>query len=152
MAVSEVLPALEELFAAHGRPARFANAEHCCECEEHARILASLDRETVRAQDLRHAAWDPLCAATPEAFLYFFPALARLAATGRGDAFFLDRFCFHLRARVDLFTKQELTLVKRLVWALVEAYQDELDLLEWTIHDLDGCLRALEERLGAEEG
>lgn len=75
----EILDRVRGVFASCPRPERFTNHPFCGECEEHHETLASRDLDTLCFDDIGNGAWDPTTMATPEAFAYYMPALARLA-------------------------------------------------------------------------
>lgn len=79
MTDAEILDRIDREFAPCPRPEHFTDYRHCCECYEHDELLRSRDRETLRVEDVGSEAWDPVCFATPDAFAYYMPALARLA-------------------------------------------------------------------------
>ncbi|MCC6388453.1 MAG: hypothetical protein IT302_13850 [Dehalococcoidia bacterium] len=74
-----MLGRVRDAFASCTRPERFTNHPCCEECEEHQQTLASRDLDTLCFDDIGDGAWDPITMATPEAFAYYLPALARLA-------------------------------------------------------------------------
>ena len=74
-----ILELIERAFAGMPRPERFTDHPGCCECEEHDALLQSRDRETLSIADVGSQAWNPITMATPAAFAYYLPALARLA-------------------------------------------------------------------------
>lgn len=74
-----MLARVRDAFASCPRPERFTNHPFCEECEEHHLTLASRDLDTLCFDDIGNGAWDPTTMATPEAFAYYVPALARLA-------------------------------------------------------------------------
>ncbi|HEY7270053.1 MAG TPA: hypothetical protein VH951_09515 [Dehalococcoidia bacterium] len=76
---ADVLSLFDKVFAAVPRPERFTDHPGCCECEEHEALLQSRDRPRLKIDDVGSQAWNPITMATPEAFVYFLPALARLA-------------------------------------------------------------------------
>ncbi len=75
----EMLALVREAFADVERPEHFTNHTHCCECAEHDAVLMSRDLETLEIEDVGSQAWNPITMATPRAFAYYMPALARLA-------------------------------------------------------------------------
>jgi hypothetical protein len=76
---AEVLALIEEAFGGVPRPEHFTDHPGCCESAEHDAVLMSRDRETLVIEDVGSQAWNPITMATPEAFRYYMPALARLA-------------------------------------------------------------------------
>jgi hypothetical protein len=75
---SEILSALRDAFASVERSEHFTDYQHCDECFEHDQTLLSRDLDTLAREDMPSAAWDPITMATPQAFAYYLPALARL--------------------------------------------------------------------------
>ena len=100
----DVLNAIDNAFRSVTRPAHFTNYKHCEECAEHDNLLRSRDRATLRIQDVENAGWNPLVFLTPEGFVYYFPALARLALSSNGEEFLTSFVPFHL---YELLTDQE---------------------------------------------
>ena len=141
----DLLAALARAFARHPRPLVFANAGHCSECAEHNETLSAHTPESLSAVDLVNPGWDPICFATPFAYLYFFPGLARLALEGRGEEFYADQFLFHLSNRTELFNEDERQLVRHFLWRLLEKADGDPFLDDRTLWTLDDCLRKLEQ-------
>jgi hypothetical protein len=144
MTDSDLLAAVVRIFARHTRPDVFTNADHCCECAEHNRTLSSHTPESLSIEDAGQPGWDPICFATPAAFLYFFPGLVRLALTSHGEAFYLDQFVSHLSRRVDQLDAEERRIVHTLLWHLFEKFHDQAVCDDLTLWTLDDCLRKLE--------
>lgn len=98
MTDTEVLAHIREAFALAARPERFTNRDHCCECAEHDDLLRSRDLDSLKVEDVGNPGWDPICFATDEGFLYFFPALARLALAEPvyGYGWYFEQLLFHL--------------------------------------------------------
>jgi hypothetical protein len=95
---AELLGRIRAAFAPVARPARFTNRDHCCECAEHDDLLRSRDLDSIVVEDVGNPGYDPMCFATDEAFLYYFPALARLAlaAPVAGRGWYFEQLLFHL--------------------------------------------------------
>jgi len=109
------------------RPEHFTDHVHCCECAEHDATLRDAAPETIGLAELGNPGWDPICFVTPAGFRYYLPALARLAL-GRGQAYYLGQFLFHMRSG----RAAELTAAQRAgVLALLEyvdgTMRDEMD-------------------------
>jgi hypothetical protein len=81
MTDAEALEAITQAFRSCVRPEHFTNFEHCEECEEHDETLRSKDIDTLAIEDIGNAGWDPMCFVSPQGFVYYLPALARLALT-----------------------------------------------------------------------
>jgi hypothetical protein len=75
----EMLQRIHEAFRGVPRPAHFTNHTRCDECWEHDEVLRARDLETLAIEDVGSQAWNPITMATPQAFAYLLPALARLA-------------------------------------------------------------------------
>lgn len=88
-------------FAGLRRPERFTDRDHCCECAEHDDTLRAHDPDSITLEELGNPGWDPMCFALPEAFLYYFPALVRLALDESGEDSYLEQFLFHLGPGVN---------------------------------------------------
>jgi hypothetical protein len=76
---AEILELFTVAFGAFERPEHFTNHTHCDECWEHDEVLRGRTRETLSIEDVGSQAWNPITMATPQAFAYYLPALARLA-------------------------------------------------------------------------
>jgi hypothetical protein len=74
-----VLEVVKRAFGDVQRPEHFTNYKHCDECWEHDEELAASDLDTLSINDVGNMGWNPITFATPEAFAYYMPALARLA-------------------------------------------------------------------------
>lgn len=83
---SEILNLFVTAFAGAPRPEHFTNYAHCCECAEHDAVLMDRDRATLAIEDVGGQGWNPITMATPQAFAYYLPALARLALDPVPDA------------------------------------------------------------------
>ena len=59
-------------------------------------MLRSRDRATLQIKDVDNPGWNPIDFLTPEGFVYYFPALVRLALFSNGDAFLSSFVPFHL--------------------------------------------------------
>jgi hypothetical protein len=80
------------------RPERFTDRNHCCECAEHDDLLGSRDLDSLMIEDVGNPGWDPICFVTDHAFLYYFPALARLALDEpmSSHGWYFGQLLFHL--------------------------------------------------------
>jgi hypothetical protein len=76
---AQILASIERAFAGCARPDHFTNYTHCDECAEHDEILRSRDVVTLCLEDVGNPGWDPICFISPQGFVYYLPALARLA-------------------------------------------------------------------------
>jgi hypothetical protein len=75
----EMLALVTGAFATVTRPEHFTNHTHCDECWEHDEVLRSRTLDTLAIEDVGSQAWNPITMATPLAFAYYLPTLARLA-------------------------------------------------------------------------
>ncbi len=66
----------------------------CEECEEHHRTLSSHDVDSITLEELGNPGWDPICFASDAAFLYYLPAMFRLAF--EDDGYYIYQLLFHL--------------------------------------------------------
>lgn len=103
-----ILEHVGRAFGSVPRPHNFLeDPEHCEECAEHNETLRSHTPETIGIRELGNGGWDPICSATTEAYLYYMPALARLALS-TGEEWYLDQFLFHLSEdRVAAFNLEQ---------------------------------------------
>ncbi len=115
------------------RPEHFTDYTHCCECQEHDETLQGADIDTIGMQELGNPGWDPICFATPEARLYYLPALIRLSLeTMRGDCY-LAQLLFHLQwdgPDNDFFRRcntAQRRYIARFLEHVIETYPEELD-------------------------
>jgi len=70
MTDSDLLDAVARTFGGHPRPRVFTNADHCCECAEHNQTLSAHTPESLSVDDVGNPGWDPICFATPSAYLF----------------------------------------------------------------------------------
>ena len=82
---AEVLADVSRVFGAVSRPAKFTDHAGCSECEEHDETLQAHTTESLTANEIGSAGWNPITMCTPDAFRYWMPALARLALTPEDD-------------------------------------------------------------------
>ncbi len=95
-AIQELLDKAQRLFGDIPRPEFFTHHTHCCECADHNDTLSAHTPQDIGLNELGNIAWDPICFATEEAFLYYFPALARLTLKGSGDSDYFDQLLSHV--------------------------------------------------------
>jgi len=123
----EALARIESAFGECPRPEHFTEWQHCCECAEHDAELAAHTPETIGLAELGNAGWDPICFATPEAYLYYLPGLARLAL-GRAPDYYLEQFLFHLNAdRSAILTPTQREAVRRFLEHIMASRTDDPD-------------------------
>lgn len=115
------------------RPEHFTDYTHCCECRDHDETLQGTDIDTIGMEELGNPGWDPICFATPEARLYYLPALIRLSLdTMHGDCY-LAQLLFHLRwdgPDNDFFQRcnpEQRRYIARFLEYAIETYPQELD-------------------------
>jgi len=143
--MSELLARIEQEFNAP-RPEHFTNHQHCCECAEHDNTLQQRNPETIGLEELGSPGWDPICFINIQGFLYYFPALARLALEGTGDSYYLDQFLFHIsydgprNIRWQACNQQQRNLVVELLETVLEQRAEEVE----EMMNADDLLRTLE--------
>lgn len=96
MEQEEVLTTVEEAFRSASCPEHFTNYMHCQECADHDSLLRSRDRSMLKIEDVNNPAWNPVDYLTAEGFVYYFPALARLALSSNGEEFLSIFVPYHL--------------------------------------------------------
>lgn len=96
MKQEEILSIIDNAYRDVPRPEHFTNYKHCEECAEHDNLLRSRDRATLTVRDLGSAGWNPIAFLTGEGFVYYFPALAKLALSSGGETFLSSFVPFHL--------------------------------------------------------
>lgn len=136
---------LEKLLAAFSsrrRPTNFTDYTHCHECADHNETLRSRDLDSLSFNDVGSVGYSPIGYISLDGFLYYLPALARLA-NATGDKYFLDTFLIYMENkewRIALTTSEREALVDYLVnlkISLADEIQknnDERDLeelIEW---------------------
>lgn len=95
-----VLAGIDAAFAAVTRPLHFTEFAHCAECAEHDERLQATDGRRLQLEDVAYPGFDPFCVALPASFVYFLPALARLAlnAPHAEHGWYAAQLRFHLDA------------------------------------------------------
>lgn len=94
----DIIAMVRSVFETESRPEHFTNYLHCDECTEHDELLRRRDRNSLRIEDINNPGWDPVCFLTTEGWLYYLPALVRLAMESEkkeGD-WYLPQLLFHL--------------------------------------------------------
>jgi hypothetical protein len=121
------LAAIWQAFRLEPRPEHFTNYSHCCECWDHDETLRLNTRETIGLKELGNGAWDPICFINPAGFMYYFPSMAKLAL-GRGNAYYLDQFLFHLDSpgRIALFNNQQRQVVHKFLHHIRHTMEKEI--------------------------
>jgi hypothetical protein len=96
----QVLAIIDQAFGSCRRPESFiVDWEASKECSEYEKRLRARSVETLTRNDVGDIGRDPLNFISPEGFLYFFPALARLALqepAGNGSTWFGERLPAYL--------------------------------------------------------
>lgn len=87
---ADVLKTLTVAFSGCPRPEHFTDHLHCAECAEYDTVLRARGIVTLQRNDLGTPVVDPLCFITGEGFVYYFPALARVALAEASPA---DEWC-----------------------------------------------------------
>lgn len=127
MQPAEAVKQVREAFRDSGRPSGLfiSGTCRCCECEEHDRTLASHDVDSISSEELGNPGWDPICFASDEAFLYYMPAMLRVAFE---DVDYIDQLLFHLNLphRVALLNKPQAAAISTALrlWAQMHAGED----------------------------
>lgn len=123
--VGELLRTIQDSVQGLPRPEHFTDYNHCSECAEHDETLRAHTPETIGVEELGNAGWDPICFITDQGFLYYLPAMARLAL-GAGDVYYLDQFLFHLPGRIGAMSPAQRKAVHELLEYLFETRFDEI--------------------------
>lgn len=141
-----MLDAVRAAFATP-RPPWFCDAGHCCECAEHEATLQARDLESLDLDAVGSPAWDPICfVSNPDGFKHLIPRLAELAC-GRGEAYYLDQFVFHLRHdRIETFTAPQKRAVEDLLVHLAVELAEDISGHDWA--ELEWALRRLRSEPG----
>ena len=121
----EILKKVQSAFKSVIRPEHFTDPAHCCECAEHDETLRSHDPESISIEQLGNPGWDPICFVTLEGFIYYCPALARLALDT--ENYYLDQFLFHLNEeRIAGFSEVQRAAIHGLLVYIQESFRDKL--------------------------
>lgn len=89
-----VIAAVVREFTGVARPAEFIKGTcRCEECMEHNDTMAAHTPADITIKELGNPAWDPLCFVSDEAFVYYLPAMIRLAFE---DEYYIDQLLFHM--------------------------------------------------------
>lgn len=133
MSERELLEDAWRLFGTVQRPMLFTPAQHCDECAEHDATLQAHTPQSIGYDELGSPAWDPVCFMTPEAYLYYFPALVRLALDPEASRYYLDQFLFGLEMdgpgheRWRCFNTAQRQFVVRLLEHLIDVRAEQID-------------------------
>lgn len=137
------------LFKTDSIPEQFTrDPDHCCECREHEDSLQGKTPETLGLDELGNPGWDPACFMSAEGFLYFFPAMVRLALDDKGETAYLSSFLFHLafdgpgNERFQYFSEDQRRFVQEFLLHLIDIYSPLFG--EWpTLQgEFDNAIRA----------
>lgn len=93
MTEKELVEQVHKAFGGVRRPDCFVNAQHCEECAEHNETLSQYTPENIPLEKLGNPGWDPICFVLPEAFIYYFRGLIRLAMDRESN--YAPQFLFH---------------------------------------------------------
>lgn len=83
---ADILERVQQAFAGCRRPEHFGSYTHCEECAEADELFRARDIHTLSIGDVGIPG-GPMCFISPEGFVYYLPALARLALA-EPDAFY----------------------------------------------------------------
>ncbi len=143
---AEAVQCVREAFRAVPRPdGLFIRGTcRCCECEEHNATLASHDVDSISLKELGNAGWDPMCFASDAAFLYYLPAMFRLAFE---DRYYVDQLLFHLNLadRVALVNREQAAAMLMALRAWAELHPEYAG-LECYRAQFNEVLRRLDDR------
>ncbi|WP_020560736.1 DUF6714 family protein [Thiofilum flexile] len=109
----QMLQMIRAAFADCPRPEHFTNYQHCEECYEHDETLRNNNLETLSIEQVGNTGWDPICFISPAGFVYYFPALARIALAESLDYPYLLQLLFHLNDPVGYKHRLHCTPVQR---------------------------------------
>lgn len=145
---NEILQAVREAFAGCPRSEHFTNYKHCVECAEHDELLRARDIDTLRIEDVGNVCSDPICFITVEGFLYYLPALARLALDQPVDDndWYASSLLFHLcgdgpnNRKVQACTPEQ----RRVIWDFLNHLVETRSALADHSYSADHLLEALE--------
>ncbi len=134
---------LLQVFAHRERPKHFTNYKHCDDCKEFDDLLSSHTPDTISFKELGNIAWNPISSISKDGFLYYLPALARLAL-GKGDEYFIDQFLIHVdqKERLDSMTLEEKDALRSFLMHLGKAMSNEI-LNNLDAEDFDNLLTKL---------
>lgn len=139
---------VEKAFSKVARPEAFTRGTcYCDECMEHGDILRQYTPETITIEVLGRPAWDPMCVANDQAFIYYLPAMIRLAF----EADYHDQLLFHLDmpGRLEGLNPEQTEALLAVLWRLAELKEKEIfDTFEE--YALGSVMRKLEQKLTGE--
>ncbi len=125
MAREEAIERVRRAFQEVPRPSLFIRGTcFCSECVEHNDLLAAHTPDTITMRELGLPAWDPICAASDQAFAYYLPAMVRLAL----EEDYEDQLLFHLNVpgRVDSLTREQALALLDALWVLADLKLEKL--------------------------
>ena len=95
---TQILQMIRRAFAECRRPEHFTDCNHCEECAEDDEVLRSRDLDSLCIEDAGNVGWDPICLTSSEGFVYYLPALVRLALAEPSEPYgwFGVQLLFHL--------------------------------------------------------
>lgn len=99
----------------------------CEECEEHNRTLSSHDVDSITLEELGNPGWDPICFASDAAFLYYMPAMFRLAFEDEG--YYIYQLLFHLNLphRMAAVSHSQAAAMKAALHAWAELHAGDVE-------------------------
>jgi hypothetical protein len=136
-----LLDEVKSAFGSSPRPDHFTNYTHCDECRDHDNTLRSHTPDSIGLAELGNPGWNPICFATIEGYLYYVPALARLALDPNNNGCYVEDFMFELRSeRIAAFNAAQRQVFLKLLLYLFEQYPRQVgpgfEAFEETIREL----------------
>lgn len=131
--IDKLISECKVLFGKNRRPAVFTNDPCCGEGAEYDAMFRMHTPDSIGLRELGNSGLDPIFYITPEAYRYYFPALARLAVDNIASGNFLDLFLFHLRLDgyqnrfLKTFSEVERCFVARFLQALNRHYGEIIE-------------------------
>ena len=146
MTKTEAINAVNEAFSNIKRPSVFVRDTCCCdECKEHNETLSAYTPDTISIEQLGNPGWDPICFSNNQAFLYYLPAMIRLAFD---KDYYVDQLISHLdsEGRLDALNESQKAAIYYSLQTLMEVdherIQDNLDKA-----DMKAILKKLEQQI-----
>lgn len=125
----EAIQKVRETFRDARRPEGLfiAGTCRCEECEEHNRTLSSHDVHSITMEELGNPGWDPICFASDAAFLYYLPAMFRLAF--EDDGYYIYQLLFHLNLphRMAAVNRSQAIAMKSALDAWAELHAGDIE-------------------------
>jgi len=138
MTVEEAMVLIRDAFDCVPRPELFIRGTCFCEeCIEHNETMQAHTPEDITILELGNAGWDPICSANDQAFVYYLPAMFRLAF---GPEDYTDQLLFHLDSpgRLDALDYEQAGAVLEALWVLVDIRGQEIagTSAEWQLESI----------------